>query len=126
MVDFDKDTYWKKRNHITVTRNEKGEITSALPAPMRGQTDTLIKPTIAKWTQEDFEKGKCIKDKIGQERTSGIKYVMFGGVPMPMSRPRRRQRTINRKFTQKGYHYGIKVGSKEYNLIHHIAKRQTT
>jgi hypothetical protein len=36
----------------------------------------------------------------------------------------RRMRIIDRTMTRRGYAYGLFIGSKEYNLIHHIAERQ--
>jgi hypothetical protein len=124
MVEFDKKEYWKRRKHVTVTRTKDGEISSATPAPLRGQTDVKLTPKIAKWTEEDFKKGKCTADKVNTERTSGIKYIMFGGMPIPANRAKRRLRSIDRKFTKKGYHYGIKIGSAWYNKMHHLAKIQ--
>ena len=109
VVSFDKDTYWKRRKHVTVTRNDEGEITSAVPSPLRGQTDTLTKPTIAKWTEQDLERGKCNADQVGKERTSGIKYMMIGTTPVPANRAKRRLRSVNRKFTKKGYRYGVEI-----------------
>src|SRR3990167_5543154 len=106
MVDFDKTLYWKRRNHVTITKNEEGEITSSTPAPLRGQTN-LPKSTIAKWTEQDLEHGKCNPDQVGKERTSGIKYMMIGTTPFPANRAKRRLRSVNRKFTKKGYRYGV-------------------
>lgn len=121
---FDKELYWKRRKHLKLTKTEDGEISAADPAPLRGQGELPNLTRIAKWTEEDHKAGKCTKEQIGRERTSGIKYVMFGGVPYPANRATRRKRVIDRRFTKKGFAFGLRIDSKEYNLIHHIAKRQ--
>lgn len=44
---------------------------------------------------------------------------------MPSSRRKyARAKMVDRKHTKKGFAYGRKIGSKEDNLIHHIARRQ--
>lgn len=42
----------------------------------------------------------------------------------PSWRKRVRSKMVDRHFTKKGYAYGLKIGSRNYNLIHAIAKRQ--
>lgn len=99
---FDKELYWKRRKHVTITKNEEGEVTSATPAPLRGQGEPL--PT------------KLIKP-------SNTKRVFAGtSVPVPMNRKLRRRKIVDRRFNKKGYNFGRKIGSKEDNMIHHWAK----
>lgn len=48
----------------------------------------------------------------------------------PSSGPNRRMkrdmlfRNIDRTYTKKGYFYGIRIGSRQDGVMHHIAKRQ--
>lgn len=123
-MSFNKELYWKRRKHVNLTRNEEGEITSADPAPLRGQTDEPPSPSLAIWTEKDAEAGKCTPEEVGRERISKIKLLRIGNQLMPFNRAQRRFRPKDRKFTKKGYHFGIKIDSHQYNLIHHLAKIQ--
>lgn len=51
-----------------------------------------------------------------EEQKTELEDVLF-------NRKLRRKRIINRKFTKKGYAYGIKIGSRKFNLIKHRAKK---
>jgi len=103
---FSKEEYWKRRNHVSVTRTEDGEISSATPAPLRGQEDLTPKPKLIK--------------------TSDVPYIKIGGQIIALNRKDRRRKTKNRKFTKKGYHFGMKIGGKEYKIVHHLAKIQAS
>lgn len=121
---FNKELYWNRRRHVTLTENEEGEITSSTPAPMRGQSGGIPEPTIAKWTEEDAQRGRCSADEVGRDRISGVKIMKVGGRFMAFNRRQRRSVSKDRKFTKKNHHFGMKVGGRQYNLVHHLAKIQ--
>lgn len=105
---FDRDKYWLRRKHVTVTRNKDGEITSATPTPFRGQINELSSPKLAKWTEQDHKASKCTKEQIGMERTSNVKSILVRGNPVYQNRKQRRLRVIDRDYTKKGFAYGRK------------------
>ena len=102
---FDKKLYWKRRKNVTIIKNKDDEIISAIPAPLRGQ-------------------GSISKPQTVPNDTA--KVVLFpGGKFRAMNRKQRRTKIRDRRFTKKGYTFGIKTNSREYDLIHRIAKRQS-
>lgn len=63
------------------------------------------------------------KDDQKATREALKSYRVIEGKP-PSMRKYARQKMVDRKFTKKGFSFGRKIGSKEDNMIHHLAKIQ--
>lgn len=78
---FDKKAYRERRN--------KG---------LRGQEDFTPAPEIAKWTEEDFKKGKCEKEDVGTGRISGVSMEFGRGGMVAVTRRMKRQKSVSRHY----------------------------
>lgn len=97
MSNFDKDQYWSRRRNVETVRNDKGKAIDKIRKPLRGQGDkpmTAQDAPLARWTQEDFEAGKCQESEIGAQRSSGVEMRMTKNGLQPY--PRRDRRVRNK------------------------------
>jgi hypothetical protein len=135
---MDQKTYWERRNNTVEikTKDQKGkEVTERQPKPLRGQ-DTLPRPSVAKWTETDFEAGKCKKEEVGQERLPKKMEWRMDKKEGLIAYPRRdrRRKIVDRNFTKEGYRAifingkaegAVKIGGRQSNMYnHHLDKAE--
>lgn len=104
MYKFDKEQYRARR--------DRG---------MRGQDNlaAAVKPNIALFTEEDHKKGLCGSAQVGKPRTSGVTMHATKKGMIAITRRMKRRKQVDRDFTSRGHAFGVKIGSKVYNLFQH-------